>query len=91
MVQARRGKVICHPFFAGNCNKDEVCFDSMLKKYVGKWILLMAADIYSRGRVPSDKENMLVQYYFVSQSTETSRLLLLRTMTDVSRKVAISL
>jgi hypothetical protein len=53
-------------FFAGNRNKDEVCFDSISKKYVGKQILLMAADIYSRGRVPSDKENILFQYYVVS-------------------------
>jgi hypothetical protein len=53
-------------FFAGNCNKDEVCFDSMSNKYVGKQITLMDADIYSLGRVPSDKENMLFQYYVVS-------------------------
>jgi hypothetical protein len=48
-------------FFAGNQDKDEVCFDSMSKKYVGKRILLMTADIYSWGRVPLDKENMLFQ------------------------------
>ncbi len=54
-------------FFAGNHNKDEVCSVLTLsKKYIGKWILLMAADIYSRGRVPSDEENMLFQYYVVS-------------------------
>jgi hypothetical protein len=53
-------------FYAGNLDKDEVCFDSMSKKYIGKWILLMAADIYSQGRVPSDKENILFQYYVVS-------------------------
>jgi hypothetical protein len=53
-------------FFAGNRDKDEVCFDSMSKKFIGKRILLMAADIYSQGKVPSDKENMLFQYYVVS-------------------------
>jgi hypothetical protein len=42
-------------FFAGNHNKDAVYFESMSNKYVGKRILLMAADIYPRGGVRPDE------------------------------------
>ncbi len=53
-------------FFAGNRDKDAVYFEFMSKKYVGKWILLMAADTYPRGGVPPDVTTMLFQYYVVS-------------------------
>ncbi len=53
-------------FFAGNHDKDAVYFEFMSKKYVGKRILLMAADIYPWGGVPPDETTMLFQYYVVS-------------------------
>ena len=52
--------------FAGNWDKDEIYYNSISRKYVGKRILLMTADIYPRGRVPADEEDMLFQYYVVS-------------------------